>query len=179
MLPTTVVRGRANPRYLKFAARLSKARKVAGVSAEALSVAAGLSKGIVSSLETDAGVPRIYTVERLANALKMSPAFLAFGLDAPCDPPEDGALRCESLAARAKEARAARGLTLREVGQHAGAAFGAVRAIESGTMPGIDKLEAVATALGVSPGWLGFGIGPRETLRLRTRPIASALEPMI
>src|SRR5947209_7975861 len=123
-----MVRGRANPRHWKFAARLRRARKVAGVNAENLSIAAGLSKSIVSGLETDVGVPRVHTVERLADALRLSPAALGFGIEGSWQPFEG--LRSAGLAARLREARTVRGLSLREVGRRAGTSEGNIRAIE-------------------------------------------------
>jgi hypothetical protein len=35
-------------------------------------------------------------------------------------------------------------------------------AVERGTLCTLDTLEALAKALGVSPAWLAFGLGPME-----------------
>jgi transcriptional regulator with XRE-family HTH domain len=58
--------------------------------------------------------------------------------------------------------------------KQAGLSHTAVGNIERGTMPGIDTAEALANALGVSPGWLAYGLGPMELPKRRTtRPAAS------
>ena len=58
--------------------RLKRARKELGLTARALSQAAGAGKSIVSILEGGGGrVPRLPTVERLADVLHLSPSFLA------------------------------------------------------------------------------------------------------
>lgn len=127
----------------------------------ALSVAAGLSRNTVSQLEAERRIPRLPVVEQLANALGISPAWLAFGLDVQCAR-TDGELGCRKFAERAKQARMARGLTLREVGRRSASSAAAIRTTESGTMPSLDTVEALAKALGVSPAWLAYGEGPME-----------------
>lgn len=161
VIPTPVVRGRKNPTHWKFPQRLRKARKAAGLSGSALSLAAGVGRNSVNTMENGARLPRLPMLERLADALKLSPAFLAFGQVAAWEPVADE-LRCAGLAARAKQARSALGLTVRDVDRRAGDADGTLRAVEAGTMPTLDTLEKLATALGVSPSWLAFGVGPME-----------------
>ena len=173
MLPGRVVRGRQNPLHWKQPARLRKARKASKLSASALALAAGVNNSSVAHLEAGVGVPRLSTVERIANALKLSPAYLAFGTEGPWEPMEGVALRCNGLAARAREARTARGLSLREADRRAGRADGTLREFEAGTMPGLDTLEAVAKALSVTPAWLAFGIGPMEAPARRSRLAAA------
>lgn len=165
MLPTRVVRGRKNPLHLKLPERLRRARKKAALSAAALSTAAGISKGGAAKLEAGTWVPRLPTVERLALALGLSPAWLAFGLEAEWQPAKY--LGCSGLADRVQEGRALRKFSIREVERRAETSEGAVRAIESGTMPSLDTLEKIAKALGVSPAWLAYGQGPRESLNQR------------
>ncbi len=49
--------------------------------------------------------------------------------------------------------------------------------IENGGQTGVDVLESLAKALGVSPAWLAFGEGPREIpkkRRVRTVRVQSA-----
>ena len=55
----------------------------------------------------------------------------------------------------------------------------AIAKIESGGQSGIDSMESLATALGVSPGWLAFGVGPLvlESPR-RGRPPAQSSAPV-
>src|SRR5437660_1260668 len=74
-----VIRGRRNPRHLGLPARLRRTRKEAGIPATKLSVEAGLSKSAVYFLERPGRVPGVDLVEGLANVLKISPSFLAFG----------------------------------------------------------------------------------------------------
>ena len=137
--------------------------------------AAGISDGqIVFRIERKQGhVPRCDTVELIAYALGLSPTFLAYGIEADCLPLADG-LRCEGVAARLQETRAARGLSVLALAKQAGLSHTAVGNIERGTMPGLDTAEALAKALGVSPGWLAYGLGPMELPKRRTtRPAAS------
>lgn len=160
VLPTHVVRGRKNPLHLKLPERLRRARKKTTLSASALSLVAGISQGGVAKLEAGTWVPRLPTVERLAIALRISPSWLAFGLELAWKPGTSPG--CSGLAQRARDARAVRGFSIREVERRAETAEGAVRAIEGGTMPGLDTLEQIANALGVSPAWLAYGEGPMD-----------------
>lgn len=160
MLPTTVVRGKANPRHWKCPDRLRRARQAAGLTADALSKAAGVGEASVSMIEAGKRTPRLPMLERIANALRLAPSFIAYGIEAPWEPAEG--LRCDGLAARAHEVRTESGLSQREVDRRAGSAEGTIRIIEADTMPTIATLEALAKGLGVSPAWLAFGAGPRE-----------------
>ncbi len=160
MVPGQVVRGRQNPLHWKFSARLKRARREKNVTADNLSVAAGVSNSAVSHLEAGARLPRLPTLERIANALQVSPGWLAFGADAEFEP-FDG-LRCALLAERLRVARTERGWSLRELDRQAGVAVGASRSIEAGGMPTLDTVELVAKALQVSPAWLAFGAGSAE-----------------
>jgi transcriptional regulator with XRE-family HTH domain len=150
---------------MKLPARLRQARKAVGMSASALSIAAGLSRSTAANAEAGALIPRLATVERLASALNLSPAWLAYGLAASWEPglPSGGA----GLAERAQTARAGVGLSLREVDRRAGLADGTLRAIEKGSLPSIDTVEAIAKALGVSPAWLAFGLVPTQLVAIR------------
>ena len=173
VIPTRVVRGRKNPTHWKFPQRLRRARKLAGLSGSALSLAAGVGRNSVTTMEDGARLPRLPMLERIAGALKISPGYLAFGLVSTCEP-GTGELRCAGLAARARQARVDLGLSVRDVEQRAEDADGILRAVESGTMPTLDTLEKLAGALGVSPAWLAFGEGPRELPgRRRRKPAGS------
>ncbi len=146
--------------------RLKRARRAAGLTALVLSQAAGVGKSLVSILESGGGrVPRLDTVELLAVALSLSPSFLAFGLDGQFEPTTE--LRSKGFAARLSEARQERGLSMRAVDKRAGISPGSTRSMEAGTMPALDTLELVAKALGVSPSWLAYGIGPMERVTRR------------
>jgi transcriptional regulator with XRE-family HTH domain len=170
-----VVRGRRNPFHFGLPARLKKARRDSGLSFDGVANRAGLTDGsTVLHLERKAAhIPRLNTVELIAYALGLSPTFLAYGIEADGLPLADG-LRCEEVAVRLQETRAARGLSVLALAKQAGLSHTAVGNIERGTMPGIDTAEALAKALGVSPGWLAYGLGPMELPKRRTtRPAAS------
>lgn len=162
MLPTAVVRGRKNPLHLGFAERLRRARKARALSHAALAREAGLtSRTTTTILESGESLPRVDTVEKLARALKLSPCFLAFGIDVPEVPGEERL--SAGLAARLIATRQARGLSRLRLGQLSGTSDTFVRMTETGaTMPILAKLEALAKALGVSPAWLAYGQGPME-----------------
>jgi transcriptional regulator with XRE-family HTH domain len=121
---------------------------------------------MVALWEAGQGLPRLPSVEKLARALGVSPGWLAYGLGEAAEPVELG-VRCEGLAERAKTTRTQAALSMREVARRAGITEGAVRSTEKGRQPGIDTMEKLAGALGVSPAWLAFGIGPRELPRRR------------
>lgn len=59
--------------------RLKKLRKDRGLNPTALGRMAGLSRTAVSALEEGRSAPNVETIERLARALGISPAWLAFG----------------------------------------------------------------------------------------------------
>lgn len=177
VIPTRVVRGRKNPTHWKFPQRLRKARKAAGLSGSALSLMAGVGRNSIPAMEAGTRLPRLPMVERLARALKRSPAWLAFGIEAASEVAADGPLLCLELAARMREVREALGLANKDLSRRAEVTAAEVRAFQSGTMPGIDKAEALAGALGVSPAWLAFGIGPMEPKRRGVRVVADAAAP--
>ena len=163
VLPSAVVRGKPNPLHIGLPLRLRRARRAAKLSFERLASAAGLPSGITAfHLERTAGhVPRLDTVERIASALSLSPAFLAFGIQADAAPLVTG-LRCDGVGQRLADERTARGLSVLAVAKLAGLSHTAVGNVERGTMPTLATAEALAKALDLSPGWLAFGVGPQE-----------------
>jgi len=170
MLPTRfVTRGRRNPGYLALPERLRKARKAAGLSASALSLQAGVSRRAAGQVETGQWVPRLATVELLADALKVSPAYLAFGVEVSWEARAGKELRCAGFAERVRSTRETRGLSMREVGRRIESAASTVQSIERGTMPAVDTVEKLAKALDVTPSWLAYGIGERGGLPVRSR----------
>ena len=172
-----MVRGRKNPLYFGLATRLRQARNASCLSFDKIAEAAGLTDGsTVVHLERKAGhVPRLDTVEKVAYALGLSPAYLAYGLDGEFQSGE--VLLCRSVGARLRSARQALGLTMRELARRADLTDTAVRTTENGvTVPSIATVEALAKALKVSPGWLGYGIEPREAAP-RRRAGRSAAQP--
>lgn len=165
MLATGVVRGRANPLHIKFPDRLRRARKAAGLTGAALSRAAGIGEDAVARVEDKRWAPRLDTVERLAHALRVSPAWLAYGLEGEWEAAGD--LRCLQVGERVRAAREAAELSLNEVGRRAGSSAAAVLSVERGVTPALDTAEQLARALRVSPAWLAYGLGPREPARRR------------
>ena len=136
---------------------------MADLSYDSLAKAAGLQHAnTVFQIERKPDhVPRCDTVEKVAYALGLSPAFLAYGIESDASQPKDG-LRCEGVASRLRQTRIARGLSALAVATAAGVSHTAVGNVERGTMPGLDTAEALAVALGVSPAWLAYGLGPME-----------------
>lgn len=70
-----------------FSARLKEARAKAGLSIKGLYLAADTSRRSVSLWEEGGATPRIDTVERLAEALGVTPCWLAYGCE--CNGKED------------------------------------------------------------------------------------------
>lgn len=178
VLPSAVVRGRKNPLFFGLARRLQKARRAAHLSFDSVADLAGMTDGSsVAHLERKAGhVPRLDTVERIAYALHLSPGFLAYAIEGEASPPTKG-LRCEGVAQRLADTRAARGLSMRALARLAGLTDTAVRSTESGlSVPSIATAEALAKALDLSPAWLAYGIGPRELPARRKARTASAAQ---
>lgn len=174
-----MTRGVKNPSHLGFPARLRRARKAAGLSCAELSRRAGIGTYVVASIEAGHRIPRLPAVEKLGDALRLPPAFLAYGLEAPWAPRECDELRSAGLAERARAARDALGLSLRDVAQRMTGrevtAASTVHAIERGTTPTLDTLEALAVALGVSPSWLAYGTGEMAATKRRRRSVESSV----
>lgn len=165
LLTSILTRGRKNPTHWKLPERLRRARKKRQLSTAALSRAAGAGPNTVAQLEAGDRLPRLPMLERIADVLELSAGYLAFGQQEVWVPAEE--LRCKGLSARLIAARAARGLSLREVDRRAGTTAGTIRAIEAGGQPTLDTLESLAAALAVSPAWLAFGLGRRDLPRRR------------
>ena len=157
-----MVRGRKNPLYMGLAARLKTARKTAALTRQSVTHRAKLSDvSAVLGMEQGQRIPRLDTVERVAYSLGLSPAFLAYGIEADTSEPTDG-LRCEGVDLRLRQTRIHRGLSVLALATAAGLSHTAVGNVERGTMPTLATAESLATALGVSPGWLAYGLGPME-----------------
>lgn len=175
MVPKAVARGIPNPKHLNLPSNLRRARKAARLSCSELSRRAGIGTYTVAAIEAGHRIPRIPAVERLGDALHVSAAYLAYGLDVPWVPREGDAMRCAGLAQRAKSVREAAGMSLRDVGGRLATSASTVQAIERGGMPMIDTCESLAVALGVSPSWLAFGEGPMTLLPRRGKKTAPAV----
>ena len=157
-----MVRGRKNPLFMGLASRLKTARKTAALNRQAVTQRAKLSDvSAVLGMEQGQRIPRLDTVERVAYGLGLSPAFLAYGIESEADLPTEG-LRCKGVALRLRQTRMHHGLSVLALATAAGLSHTAVGNVERGTMPGLDTAEALAVALGVSPAWLAYGLGPME-----------------
>ena len=131
-----------------------------------------MDRGTASELEGGGRVPRVDTVEKLARVLQVSPCQLAFGLKPPCESIAE--LMSAGLPGRLSQLRQERGLSRRELGRKSETSDNFVQMTETAaTVPNIAKVEQLAKALGVSPCWLAFGLGPQVLLvRRATRPDA-------
>ena len=172
-----MVRGRKNPLFMGLAARLKTARKTAALNRQSVTQRAKLSDvSAVLGMEQGQRIPRLDTVERVAYALGLSPAFLAYGIDADTSQPTEGLL-CEGVASRLRQTRIHRGLSVLALATAAGLSHTAVGNVERGTMPTLATAEALAIALGVSPGWLAYGLGPMELPGRRRVAVSPAPSP--
>ena len=168
-----MVRGRKNPLYFGFALRLARTRIAADTAGPKLSIAAGMHRGATSELEAGDRIPRVDTVEKLARVLRVSPCFLAFGIELPCDAC-DGSPSA-SLSNRLAQLRGEKGFSRMELGRLSGTSHTFVRDTETGaTVPTIAKVEALANALKVSVCWLAYGVGERELPPRRRLPAQPA-----
>lgn len=176
----SVPRGKKNPLYQQVAQRLVWLREVSGLPQIDLGLMAGVSHTTISSIEITKVTSKISTIEQVATALGVSPAWLAFGEDGhlpwrerhprfglePAAPPEPApaARECQNLyqgmGARLKLAREVKGLSMRALGRAAGCTVAAISLLEAGTsVVLLSTCEDLAKALDVAPGWLAYGIG--------------------
>ncbi len=171
--------GIKNPHWMGFPSRLLSVRMGADMSMVTLATMCGVTHGVIANAENHKSVPRLDTVERMAYALGVSPTWFAFGHDGdepfvernrrsplqiPKDPRPGAPLPCpesyKGMPERIQAARQKAGLSLRGLADACGLSGPGVKKIEVGaSVPTIDNVEAIAKALGVSPGWLAFGIG--------------------
>ena len=170
-----MVRGSPNPGHFGLPVRLKKTRQAAGYSRLALSLRAGCSDATVGYLEGGQRWSSLGTVARFASALGCSAVWLAYGLGTP---EEAGAVDIAGLGSRLASVRAERGLTKADLVEATGLSSAAILGIERGAEARVDTVERIAKALGVSPGWLGYGIGPMVLPpRRRTRSAPAAAIP--
>lgn len=120
---------------------------------------AGLSHNTVQRIEADGQVPGVDTLELLADVLKVSPCWLAYG-EAHDYKPATVPLH-SGLPERLRRARTQAGLSMRALAKAAQTSDPNVLRIEGARVaPGIDTVEKLAKALKVSPCWLAYGVGP-------------------
>lgn len=84
----------------------------------------------------------------------------------------DGQL--SSLAARFRYARKLKGLTQREVANMSGVDQQVVSQVETGEIKRPKEIQALAQAVGQSPGWLQFGIERLDNLDVEAVDVALA-----
>lgn len=167
VLRDAVARGVKNPLHFGLARRLRIARLAADLGRQPLSLSAQLASTAVRSIEVEGRVPSVEAVEKLAAVLRVSPCFLAFGVERPFD--EQAVGRIGELAARLKFAREHSGLSQNALAKAAGVARTMIGYIESGvTMPSVATIELLASALRVSPCWLAFAEGEPHPESRRT-----------
>jgi transcriptional regulator with XRE-family HTH domain len=77
------------------------------------------------------------------------------------------------MGARLQAVRVEQDHTMKALGQSAGLNPGTIASIEKGGQAGVATVEALAVALGISPAWLAYGIGP-QVLPSRRRSAAAA-----
>lgn len=74
----------------------------------------------------------------------------------------DRAKRSQDVGRRLQETRMAAEMTLRSLSARAKVGASTISDTEKGHhIPAADTIESLADALGVSPCWLAFGIGPK------------------
>ena len=154
-----MVRGRRNPLHFGLPTRLRKARQAALLTPKAVVQKMGGDQATVRDIERGARIPTVRTIARLAVALKVSPAWLAYGIGEPAA--ETAAATCEEMGARLQASREEKGMTKAALARQGGLSPSAFAKIENGGQSGIDVIESLAKALGMSAGWLAFGIGPQ------------------
>lgn len=161
-----MVRGSPNPRHFLLPQRLRAARTRLGLSGRALSAKAGLSEKALHPIEAGDVVPSIDTLEAIAGALTLSPAWLAFG-EEPASVPAETA-RSPGFAQRLGQLRESLGHGRKTLAKIAELSDTTVRACEAGAvMPTLTTVEKLAKALSVRPGWLAFGLGDGPALPLQ------------
>ncbi len=167
-----MVRGSPNPLHFGLPARLRKTRKQSGLKRKALGHRVGRDPKVTAKVEAAERIPTVGTLARLAAALGVSAGWLGYGLGTQ---QSDGSVATtEGMGLRLASVRLERGLTKVELARRIDLSATAIANIEKGAQTGVDVLESLAKALGVSPAWLAFGEGPREIpKRRRTRTESS------
>ena len=168
-----MVRGSPNPKHFGLPARLRQTRTHADQTRMALATSAGVSDATVRQVEQDARMPSVGTIAKLAAALGVSAPWLAYGLG---DSAPDPGASCDGMGQRLQTVRIERGLTKAALARMVELKAPSLSQIENGGQSGVDTVERIAKALGVSPGWLAYGVGPM-LLPPRRRAAAATQEP--
>ena len=170
-----MVRGSPNPLFVGLPLRLRRTRKQCQITPSALGPKVGLHRGIATYIESGDRIPSVGTIAKLAAALGVSAPWLAYGIgDATAAP---GA-SCDGMSQRLQAVRTERGLTKAELARRVELKAPSLSQIENGGQSGVDTVERIAKALGVSPGWLAYGVGPIVLPpRRRTRSAPATASP--
>lgn len=158
VIPGGMVRGRKNPLHFGIGKRLRALRRQHNIGGKPLSIAANLSGTAVLRIESEASVPSVDVVAKLATVLHVSPGYLAYGIE-PSLPSSVGESAI-TLAERLRQVRELRGLSLNALAKVSGVARTTIGYIEGGeTSPSVATVELLARALGVSVCWLAYAEG--------------------
>ncbi|MBL9008815.1 MAG: transcriptional regulator [Myxococcales bacterium] len=168
-----MVRGHKNPLHHGLPARLRKARRTAKLTPKAVVLRMGGDQALVREIEDGKRLPTVGTLARLAAALAVTPAWLAYGIGEPAM--GHRAATCDGMGARLQGTRLQAGYSKAAVARLVGLSPSAYAKIENGGQSGVDVIESLAKTLGVSPGWLAFGVGPQQYVAPRRgRPPAQS-----
>jgi len=171
-----MVSGRKNPLFFGLASRLKQARRQAGLKRLPLAEKAGLATATGRDIELGQRLPTVATVARLAAALGVSAAWLAYGVGEPVTGESPGTT--DGMGSRLQAVRNERSIAKAELARLTKLSPRAIAKIEAGGQSGVDVIELLANALGISPAWLAFSEGPQVLpSRRRGRPPAVASHP--
>lgn len=167
-----MVRGSPNPKYRRLPLRLRKARKQSGLTRMALAQASGVSTPTALYVETGQQIPTVGTIARLATALAVSAAWLAYGIGEQAS--EGHLADCSGMGTRLRVVRSEQEYTKASLARLAELNPGSIAGIENGGQAGVDTIERLAKELRISPAWLAYGVGDRELApRRRSRSASS------
>lgn len=154
-----MVRGQKNPAHVGLPSRLKAARRLRDIKRRPLADAAGIAPSTVGDIEMGRQIPTVGKVAQLASALSVSAAWLGFGIGEMQS--KDTMATCEGMGTRLQAVRVEQAITKAELGRLARLTAPSITQIEKGGQSGVAVIEALARALGVSPGWLAFGMEPQ------------------
>lgn len=139
----------------------------------ALAQASGVSTPTALYVERGQQIPTVGTIARLAAALTVSAAWLAYGIG---EPQSDGQpADFSGMGARLQAVRVKQGYSKASLARLAELNPGTIAGIENGGQAGVDTIERLAKELRVSSAWLAYGVGeqglaPRRRSRSANSP---------
>ncbi len=160
-----MVRGSPNPLHFGLPLRMRKARKSAGLTRNVVVQKIGAGQTAARDIESGERVPTVASVARFASTLGVSAGWLGYGLGeqhTACP-----GSTTDGMGARLALVRIECGFSKAALARLANLSPSSFAKIENGGQTGVDVLESLAKALGVSPAWLAFGEGPREIPKKR------------